>query len=134
MKLLFPGRAPAITLLLFALVGCREFTTIDRSYQRLLINDFSTPVRSLLPPPGGNPHSIRLRVSGTISQPVTLTVNQITLDRQRSTARRDTLVAGTYADRNFGGDFYGNTETELIVTGAPGTTGSLTVKWAINSL
>lgn len=131
MKQVHPKHAGAFTawLLLFALTACRELTTVDRSYQRVWINDFSVPLRTLLPAFNGSPNSITLRISGTVSQPVTLVINQLTPGQGRQLARRDTLAAGTYTDRYAGGDYYSKEETELVVTGAPGATGSLTIDW-----
>ncbi len=131
MKQVHLNHAGAVTtlLLLFALTGCRELTTIDRSYQRVLINDFSAPIRTLLPPLDDYPNSMTLRVSGTISQPVTLSVDQLTSGQGRQRVRRDTLAAGTYTNRYFGGDYYSKEEAELVVTGTPGATGSLTIEW-----
>lgn len=128
--------AVAMSLVLFALPGCREFTTINRPYQRVLINDFSAPVRTLLPPYtdypnslANFPNSLTLRVSGTISRPVTLAVDQLTPGQGRQRVRRDTLAAGTYTNKLFGGDYYSKDDTELTVTGTPGATGSLTIEW-----
>lgn len=115
-------------LLLFALISCREMTIIDRPYQRVLINNFSAPVRTLLPARDDSPNSITIRVSGTISQPVTIVVNQLTTTG-RQFVRRDSLAAGTYTNTYFGGDYYSKEQTELVVTGAPGATGSLTINW-----
>lgn len=130
MKLILRGRSiAAVMWLLFAQVGCREFTTVDRPYQRVLINDFSAPLRTLLPARTKYPASLTIRVSGTISQPVTLAVDLLTSGQGRQSVRRDTLLAGTYADKYVGGDFYSKEATELVVTGAPGTTGSLTIEW-----
>ena len=114
--------------LLFALISCREITIIDRTYQRVLISNFSTPVRTLFPARDDSPNSITIRVSGTISQTTTLTVNQLTATGWQF-IRRDTLAAGTYANTYFGGDYYSKEQTELVVTGAPGATGSLSIEW-----
>lgn len=70
-----------------------------------------------------------IRVSGTISRPVVVAVDLLTSGQGRQPVRRDTLVAGTYADKYVRGDFYSKEATELVVTGAPGTTGSLTIDW-----
>ena len=131
MKRTFSGRAAAVStlLLLFALTGCREVVTVDRLYQRVLINDFSAPVRTLLPPVGYQPYSITIRVSGTVSQPVLLAVDLLAPGRGRSRVRRDTLAAGTYTGKTFKGDYYSKEETELVVTGSPGASGSLTIEW-----
>ncbi|WP_461053788.1 hypothetical protein [Spirosoma arcticum] len=129
MKKAYFNRTVAAGLLLFALIGCREITTIDRPYQRVLINNFSTPIRTLLPARDDYPNSITIRVSGTVSQPVALVVNQLTATTGRQFVRRDTLVAGTYTNAYFGGDYYSKEQTELVVTGAPGATGSLSIDW-----
>ena len=131
MNRFFTGRICVLALLLLTLTGCREFTTVDRPYQRVLINDFSAPLRTLLPAHDDYPNSIRLRVNGAISRPVVLTVNLLTVNQVRQFARRDTLAAGAYVDKDFGGDFYSKEETELVVTGAPGTTGSLSIDWYV---
>jgi hypothetical protein len=124
-----PSLAIAVALLC-AVTGCREVITTDRSYQRVLINDFSAPIRTILPPYGGSPSSLKLRISGTISQPVMLAVDLLNTSQGRLFVRRDTLTAGTYANKLLSGDFYSSTETELIVTGKPGATGSLTIEWS----
>ena len=131
MKQAFLNGSGAVTLwvLLFAPTGCRELTTVDRSYQRVVVNDFSAPLRTLLPAFNGSPSSITLQISGTVSQPVTLVINQLVPGQGRQLVRRDTLAAGTYTDRYIGGDYYSREETELVVTGAPGATGSLTIDW-----
>lgn len=116
-------------LLLLALIGCRELTTIDRSYQRVLVNDFSAPLRTLLPAYDAQPNYLTIRVSGTINRPVMLAVDQLTSGQGRYRVRRDTLAAGTYTDKYFSGDYYSKDETELVVTGTPGATGSLTIEW-----
>ncbi len=116
-------------LLLFALVSCREVTTIDRPYQRVLIDNFSVPLRTLLPAVDYQPNTLTIRISGTISRPVALTVDQLDSGQRRSAVRRDTLAAGTYTDRYFGSDYYSKGEVELVVTGTPGATGSLTIEW-----
>lgn len=124
------SRPGTVSLLLLAvMVGCREFSTINRPYQRVLIADFSAPLRTLLPAIGYYPNSLTLRVTGTVSQPVTLAVDQLAADRKRYPVRRDTLAAGTYADKYLGGDHYSKESIELVVTAAPGTTGSLTIEW-----
>ncbi len=71
-----------------------------------------------------------IRVSGTISQPITLHVDPLASSQGSYPIRRDTLAAGTYTDKSFRGDFYSTIETELVVTGAPGTTGALTIEWS----
>ncbi|GAB3910141.1 hypothetical protein GCM10028803_49360 [Larkinella knui] len=115
--------------LLFTLTGCRDLTVVDRPYQRLLINDFSGPLRTVLPPYDGTPNTLTLRISGTISQPVFFAVDQVAGDQKRYTVRRDTLLAGTYTNNRFSGDYYSNQLTELVITGTAGTTGNLTVEW-----
>jgi hypothetical protein len=127
-----PLRYPVVAaaLLLYAMTGCREVVTSDRSYQRVLINNFSAPIRTILPPNDGIPSSLKLRISGTISQPVMLAVDLLNMGQGRSAIRRDTLAAGTYANKLLSSDFYSRTKTELIVTGKPGTTGSLTIEWS----
>ncbi|AQG78835.1 hypothetical protein [Spirosoma montaniterrae] len=67
-------------------------------------------------------------MSGTISRPVALAVDQLAADQKRYPVRRDTLMAGTYTNKIFSGDYYGKDPTELIVTPTPGTTGSLTIE------
>ena len=116
-------------VLLFLLTGCRELTTVDRPYQRVLINDFSAPLRTLLPAIDSNPSSITLRVSGTVSRPIILAVDQLVSGQGRYPIRRDTLAAGTYTNKYFGGDYYSKEDTELMVTGTPGASGSLTIEW-----
>lgn len=118
-----------LVAILFVLTSCRDLTVVDRPYQRLLINDFSGPLRTLLPPYDGTPNTLTLRISGTISQPVFFAVDQLAGDQKRSVIRRDTLMAGTYTNKRFSGDYYSNQLTELIITGSAGTTGSLTVEW-----
>lgn len=104
-------------------------TTFTRTSQRVLINNFSAPVRTRLLARRDFTASLTVRVSGTISQPVVLAVDQLDTDQKRYLVRRDTLAAGTYADKVFSGDFYG-TDAELLVTGGPGTTGSLIIDWS----
>ena len=131
MKHVHQSRISVVAVLLLSTLigGCRELTIVERSYQRVLINDFSAPLRTLLPALNGSPSSITLRISGTVSQPVALVVNQLVPGQGRFPARRDTLAAGTYTDRYVGGDYYFKEETELVVTCAPGATGSLTIDW-----
>ena len=123
------NRTTVVTLLLSALMGCREVTIVNQSYQRVVINDFSAPLRTLLPSNNGIPNSLILRVSGTISQPVVLVVNNASTVGGKLSVRRDTLAAGSYTNKFFSGDYYSNEETELIVTGMSGTTGSLIIEW-----
>ncbi|SOD82795.1 hypothetical protein [Spirosoma fluviale] len=112
------------------LMCCREVTVLNRTSQRIHITDFSVPVRTVLPAPEPYPNSMTIRVSGTISQPVTMHVDPLTPSQGGSyPIRRDTLAAGTYMDKSFQGDFYSTYQTELVVTGAPGTTGALTIEW-----
>ncbi len=110
-----------------ALSGCSEVLVVDRPYQRVLINSFATPLRTLLPGRVTNPSKLTIRVSGTISQPVALAVDY--LNPGGAPVRRDTLAAGTYADKIFRGDFYSKEQVQLLVTGTPGTVGSLTIEW-----
>lgn len=124
---------PVLVIMLLlhgSLIGCREFTTLNRPYQRVIINDFSVPFRTVLPPYDGTPSSLRLRVSGTISQSVILAVDQFDANQKQSPIRRDTLAAGTYTNKSFSGDYYSNRKTELVVTARPGATGSLTIDWS----
>lgn len=129
MKQLRLNRIAAVAMFLGALTGCREVTTINRPYQRVFIDDFSAPLRTLLPPHNGFINSLTLRVSGTISKPVILAVNYESTVGGRLSVRRDTLAAGTYTNKFFRGDYYSNEETELTVTGMPGATGSLIIEW-----
>lgn len=131
MKPVFRQRVNRATLLLFlfAVVGCKEVIVLNRTYQRIRITDFSIPVRTVLPPPKAYPNSMTIRVSGTISQPVTMHVDPLKSGQGSYPIRRDTLAAGTYTDKSFRSDFYSTSQTELVVTGAPGTTGSLTIEW-----
>lgn len=132
MKQCSPNSLTAVATLLLLSVftgGCRELVTLDRPHQRVFVTDFSAPVRTLLPPIDHYPSSITLRVSGTVSQPVLLAVDVLAPGRGRSLARRDTLAAGTYANKTFRGDYYSKEEVELIITGTPGTSGSLTIDW-----
>ena len=117
-------------LSLSALVGCREITTIDKPYQRVLINNFSAPLRTLLPARNNfYPNRLTIQVNGTISKPVMLSVDQFGADQKRIRVRRDTLAAGTYTNKAFSDDFYSQDAVELLVTGAPGATGSLIIEW-----
>lgn len=113
------------TLFILALFSCRDLTLVERSYQRVLITDFSAPLRTSLPPYEGIPTSLTLRISGTISKPVILTVEQLGGSQGRYRIRRDTLLAGDYADKEFRGDHYGNEPLELLVTSADSTIGNL---------
>jgi hypothetical protein len=132
MRYLSKHRTLVALLFLFFLIGCREITTIDKAYQRVLIDNFSAPLRTLLSARDGNPNRLIIRVSGTISKPVMLAVDQLGTDQKPVRVRRDTLAAGTYINKGFGDDFYSNDPVELTVTGAPGATGSLTVEWYAN--
>ena len=129
MKLTRLIHIPCFALLLL-LAGCREATISDIPYQRVLINDFSAPSLTKLPRFKGIPSSLRLRVDGSISHQVILSVDQLTNGSSREAVRRDTLAAGTYTNKYFGGDYYSSDELELIITSAPGTTGSLTIEWS----
>ncbi|MCY7357762.1 MAG: hypothetical protein LH609_09880 [Rudanella sp.] len=129
MKHLFQNRTVTLLLFLSALASCRDITTIDKYYQRVLINNFSAPLRTLLPARNNNPNRLTLRVSGTISKPVMLAVDQFGSDLKRVRVRRDTLAAGTYTNKGFSDDFYSQDAVELLVTGMPGATGSLTIDW-----
>jgi hypothetical protein len=113
----------------FGLISCREVTLLERSYQRLTINNFSTPLRSRLPNREKYPSSLTLRASGTISQPVFLSVYYLDAGKPTYPALQDTLAASTYTDWQIRQDFYSREEIELQVTGAPGTTGSLALEW-----
>lgn len=116
-------------LVLFSLTGCRDLTVVERSYQRLLISDFSAPLRTSLPPYEGTPTSLTLLINGTISKPVIITVDQLGGSQGRYAIRRDTLMAGTYTDQRFRGDHYSNQAIEMIVTGADSAVGNLTIEW-----
>lgn len=131
MKKAFCGSSlTAIYLLIIsALFGCRDLTVLKRPYQRVLITDFSAPVRTSLPPYDGIPSSLTLRISGTISKPVILTVEQLEGSQGRYMIRRDTLMAGTYTDKEFRGDHYSSQPLELLVAGADSTVGNLTIDW-----
>ncbi|MBD2703905.1 hypothetical protein IC229_24890 [Spirosoma sp. BT702] len=113
----------------FWLVSCREVTLLDRSYQRLYIDNFTTPVRSRLAAREKYPSNMTLRITGTINRPVALSVYYLEAGQPRYPALQDTLAAGTYTDRQLSQDFYSREEVELQVTGFPGTTGSLTMEW-----
>ncbi|GAB3281390.1 hypothetical protein GCM10027347_57010 [Larkinella harenae] len=110
-------------------MGCRDLTLIDRSYQRVIVQDFSAPLRTLLPPYEGTPYSLTLRISGTINGPVWLAVDQLEGNQGRYAIRRDTLKAGTYTGTSLTGDYYSNQATELLITGEAGTTGNLLIEW-----
>lgn len=129
MNYFFQIRTLSALLLLSVSVGCREITTIDKPYQRVIVNNFSAPLRSLLPASDGRPNRLTIQVSGTISKPVMLAVDQFGSDQKRVRVRRDTLATGTYTNKAFGDDFYSNDRVELLVTGSPGATGSLTIEW-----
>ncbi|WP_157816000.1 hypothetical protein [Spirosoma pollinicola] len=118
-----------IALLLFLLIGCHDVTLLDRTYQQIRITDFSVPVRTVLPAPRDNPSSMTIRVSGTISHPVSLKVDPLGSSQGLYPIRRDSLAAGSYTNESFRGDFYSTEATELVVTGTPGTTGFLTIEW-----
>lgn len=111
------------------LAGCREVTLLDRSYQRLYIDNFSTPLYAHLPARQKYPNSMTLRISGTVNRPVTLAVYYLESGKPTFSALRDSLTAGTYTNRQLSQDFYSREEVELQVTGAPGTTGSLNIEW-----
>ena len=128
MKRLNLTRLCAISLC-FGLISCREVTLLDRSYQRLSIDNFSAPLRSRLPNREKFPSSLTLRASGTISQPVFVAVYYLEAGQPTYPALQDTLAAGTYTDWQMRQDFYSQEEIELQVTAAPGTTGSLTLEW-----
>lgn len=111
------------------LTSCREVALMDRSYQRLYIDKFSTTLRSRLPARQKSPSSMTLRTTGTVSQPVKLAVYYLGADLQRYPALQDSLTAGTYKDHQITQDFYSTEEVELRVISAPGTTGSLSIEW-----
>ncbi|KAA9347789.1 hypothetical protein [Larkinella humicola] len=123
------GFAMSALVFLVALPGCRDVSLVDRPYQRLMIQDFSEPLRTVLPPYDGVPNSLTLRISGTISKPVLIAVDQFGGSQGRQAVRRDTLMAGTHTDTLLRGDYYSNQSTELTVTGATGTVGNLTIEW-----
>lgn len=116
--------------LCFGLINCREVILLDRSYQRLSIDNFSAPLRSRLPNREKFPSSLTLRVNGTISQPVFVAVYYLQAGQPTYPAWQDTLAAGTFTDWQMRQDFYSREEVELQVTGAPATTGSLTLEWS----
>ncbi|GAB3755912.1 hypothetical protein [Spirosoma pomorum] len=125
-----PSLTPLCAISLwFGLISCKEVALLDRTYQRLSIDNFSAPLRSRLPNRENFPSSITLRASGTISKPVFVTVFYVQAGRPTYPALQDTLAAGTYTDWQIRQDFYSREEIELQVTGAPGTTGSLTLEW-----
>lgn len=111
------------------LAGCREVTLLDRSYQRLYIDNFSTPLQSRLPARQKYPNSMTLWVTGTVDRAVTLSVYYLEAGKPTYPVLRDSLNAGTYVDHQLSQDFYSRDEVELQVTGAPGTTGSLNIEW-----
>lgn len=131
MKKAFSGYHPTAVYLLvtFALTSCRDLTVVQRPYQRLLIDDFSAPIRTALPPYDHYPTSLTLLISGTITKSVILTVDQLESDKGRYTIRRDTLMAGTYANKRLNGDHYSKQAVELTITGADSTVGNLTIEW-----
>lgn len=110
-------------------MGCHDLTIMERPYQRLLISNFSAPLRTSLPPYNGLPTSLTLRISGTISKPVILTVDQLGDSQGRYMIRRDTLIAGTYTDKRLTGDHYSSQSVELTVTGTDSTAGNLIIEW-----
>lgn len=112
------------------LTGCREVTLLDSTYQRLFIDNFSAPIHSRLSAREKYPSSMTLRVSGTISQPVFITVYYLEAGQLKYPALQDTLAAGDYTDRQMRRDFYSREEVELQVTGAPRATGSLSMEWS----
>lgn len=119
----------SFAILLYTLIGCREATISNVPYQRILINNFSTPFRTTLLPLEDFPNTLKLRVDGSINQQVILAVDQLSNGANRQVVRRDTLAAGTYTNRYFSGDYYSKDNLELTITAAPGTTGALTIEW-----
>lgn len=114
--------------LFLLLVGCKDLTLTDQSYQRVHIDNFSAPVRSLMPGRQSYPNAIRLRVNGTIDRPVVLSIYQLS-GQVRYPVLQDSLPAGTYVNRSLRQDFYSRDQVELLVSGSSITTGSLTIEW-----
>ena len=131
MKRAFSGCPPTAVYLMviFALTGCSDLTLVERPYQRLLIDDFSAPIHTALPPYDHYPNSLTLLINVTITKSIILTVDQLGGDKEPYTIRRDTLMAGTYANKRITGDHYSRQAVELTVKGDDSAEGSLTIEW-----
>lgn len=121
----FTSYAVGLALLL---VGCRDLTLTDQSYQRVHIDNFSAPIRSLMPGRQNYPNAMTLQINGTINQPVVLSVYQLS-GQTRYPVLQDSLPAGTYTNRILKQDFYSRDQVELQVSGSSTTTGSLIIEW-----
>lgn len=123
-----PGLLFGLLLLIF-LTGCEQIALTDRPYQTVAITDFSRPTRAYLSSVDKNVISLSIYVSGSISKPVALKIIQRSATMAEQEAKSIRLEPGTYKRRNFTGDFYASDALEMLVTGQPGTTGSLTIEW-----
>lgn len=123
--------ALSFVLLWLLLTGCREVDLSDVVKQRVLINDFSQPIRTSLAEADHYPVYLTYRVNGTISRPVKLTVYRLSGPQKGGQVAPATdLSAGTYNNRKFQQDFYESAPVELVITAEPGTTGSLDIEWS----
>jgi hypothetical protein len=128
-----------VNILVFALLFCFAFLTacqdldVDRSTsQEILITDFARPATFTLSPARQSYTStMSIRINGTISEDVNLTIFRFDPSGKRVPLQSIDLKSGTYQDRSFGFDRYQAEELSLTVTPSKSTTGNLAIFWEV---
>ncbi|GAB3760887.1 hypothetical protein GCM10028817_37640 [Spirosoma pomorum] len=72
-----------------------------------------------------------IRINGTISENVNLTIFRFDASGKRVPVQSIDLESGTYQDRSFGFDHYQAEELSLTITPSKSTTGNLAIFWEL---
>jgi hypothetical protein len=123
----------AITLFwLSSLTACQEREIGRSTSQEIVITNFARPTTFTLSP--ARPSSttgVSVRIDGTISENVNLTVFRFDTSGKPIPLQSVDLEAGTYQGRGFSFDHYQSEDLKLTVTPSKSTTGNLTIVWQL---
>lgn len=122
----------AFLFCLTCLTACQEREIGRSTSQEIVINDFARPATFTLTPSRPSYTSgMSVRIDGTISEDVNLTIFRFDASGKPVPLQSIDLEAGTYAGRGFQFDHYQAEDLSLTVTPSKSTTGNLTIFWQV---
>jgi|GEM_PF-6647598 len=117
---------------LACLTACQERELGRSTSQEIVINDFARPTTFTLSPGRQSSTSgLSVRIDGTISEDVNLTIFRFDASGKPVPLQSVDLEAGTYQARGFKFDHYQSEDLQLTVTPSKSTTGNLTIVWQL---
>lgn len=114
------------------LTACQEREISRSTSQEIVISDFARPATFMLTPSHQSYTSgMSVRIDGTISEDVNLTIFRFDPSGRPVPLQSIDLEAGTYTGRGFQFDHYQSEDLRLTVTPSKSTTGNLTIFWKL---